>query len=158
ERDPLISAAELGRGRYPASLLLAIDRALAVAATERPQRVEEMLALLDDTFDSETTVQRRRPAQNSERSAAFTAPPAGQSGRPALGSARTRPFSRLPWASGRDLPRRAAARPNTFRGQPRPQPGMTRLAVPAIIAAAAIVLAGGAYLWFAGQNQPSQAL
>jgi serine/threonine protein kinase len=158
--DPLIPAAQLGRGRYPAFLLLAIDRALAVAANERPQRVEEMLALLDDTSDSETTLQSRRPAENPERGAAVAAPPAGQSAMPWTGlwSGIIRPFSRLPWASGRGLPRQAAAGQNISRGQPRPQPGIARLAVPAIIAAVAILLAGGAYLWFAGQNQPSQVL
>ena len=159
-RDPLIPAAELGRDRYPPSLLRAIDRALAVAPTERPQRVEEMLALLDDTFDSERTIQRPRPAENRERSAAVAAPPAGQSAMPRtdLWWAMIRPFSRLPWASGRGLPRQAAAGPKASRGLPRPRLEMARLAVPAIIAVAAILLAGGAYLWFAGRNQPSQAL
>ena len=46
--DPLVPAVEVGRGRYPHDMLRAIDRALAVSAEERPQRVEDMLNLLDD--------------------------------------------------------------------------------------------------------------
>jgi serine/threonine protein kinase len=44
--DPLIPAAVVGRDRYPDLLLAVIDHALAVAAYDRPQRVEEMLDLL----------------------------------------------------------------------------------------------------------------
>jgi serine/threonine protein kinase len=56
--DPLVRAVEVGRDRYPPSLLNAIDQALAVAASDRPQRVEEMLHLLDPPADDMTT--RRR--------------------------------------------------------------------------------------------------
>ena len=51
-RDPLVSAVDVGRGRYPTPLLHAIDRALAVAANDRPQRVEDMLALLEERSDT----------------------------------------------------------------------------------------------------------
>ncbi|MBF0186717.1 MAG: SEL1-like repeat protein [Magnetococcales bacterium] len=41
--DPLVSAQEIGEGRYSPSLLKAIDLALAVVETDRPQNIEEWL-------------------------------------------------------------------------------------------------------------------
>ena len=41
--DPQPSAAEIGAGRYPGPLLAAIDAALTIDATKRPQSVEAML-------------------------------------------------------------------------------------------------------------------
>jgi serine/threonine protein kinase len=79
QRDPLVPAADLGRDRYPASLLLAIDRSLAVAANERPQRVEEMLALLDNTFDGEETILRSRPVESRVRIGAPASRPSSHS-------------------------------------------------------------------------------
>jgi serine/threonine protein kinase len=45
--DPLISAVQVGHGRYPYPLLAAIDRALALRASDRPQSVGDMLDLLE---------------------------------------------------------------------------------------------------------------
>jgi len=44
--DPQPSAVSIGAGRYPSSLLAAIDAALAVDATRRPQSADAMLGIL----------------------------------------------------------------------------------------------------------------
>ena len=44
--DPQPPAASIGAGRYPASLLTAVDAALAVDAAQRPQSVDAMLDIL----------------------------------------------------------------------------------------------------------------
>jgi Sel1 repeat len=64
--DPLVPAVEVGRDRYPASLLTTIDKALAVAARDRPQRVEEVLDLLDAPDDHDLTI-RANDAMGSRR-------------------------------------------------------------------------------------------
>jgi predicted Ser/Thr protein kinase len=46
-QDPLAPAATVGAGRYPRSLLSAIDAALAVDPARRPPNADAMLALLD---------------------------------------------------------------------------------------------------------------
>ncbi|HLB97239.1 MAG TPA: serine/threonine-protein kinase, partial [Acetobacteraceae bacterium] len=60
--DPQPSAAEVGAGRYPAALLAAIDAALAVDATQRPQNVDAMLGVLgrDEPVADATVVAPRR--------------------------------------------------------------------------------------------------
>jgi hypothetical protein len=60
--DPQPPAAEVGAGRYPAALLAAIDAALAVDATQRPQDVDAMLAALgrDEPVADATVVAPRR--------------------------------------------------------------------------------------------------
>ncbi len=50
--DPLAPAAQAAAGRYPAPLLAAIDCALAVMETERPQSVAELRALIDRSAPS----------------------------------------------------------------------------------------------------------
>ena len=162
-RDPLIPAAEIGRGRYPASLLLAIDRALAVAANERPQRVEEMLALLDDTFDGEPTIRRSKPIESRERIGAFAAPPGSQSTMPSesVWSSMIRALSgigRLPQAMKRALPPRSAATQKAARRPLQQRSAKARVVVPAIIVVVAVLIGGVSYFWFSGQNQRSDAL
>ncbi len=162
-RDPLIPAADVGRGRYPASLLLAIDRALAVAANERPQRVEEMLTLLDDTFDGEPTIRRSKPLENRERIGSFATPPSGPSTKPSgnVWSSMIRAFSgigHLPQALRRVRPQHSATKENAARGPLRQRPAKARVVIPAIIAAAAILIGGISYFWLSGQGQPLDVL
>jgi len=61
-RDPLAAAAQVGAGRYPASLLAAIDGALAVAPDDRPQSVGAMLALLGGDDTATVVVRTAEPA------------------------------------------------------------------------------------------------
>jgi serine/threonine protein kinase len=67
--DPLIPAVEVGRTRYPIPILRAIDRALALAAEDRPQRAEDMLTLLDKPAEGELTIRLGEPAPSSSTSA-----------------------------------------------------------------------------------------
>jgi len=57
--DPMVPAANLGAGRYPALLLSAIDAALAVDPAARPQTVDAMLALLDPADEATIVVPSR---------------------------------------------------------------------------------------------------
>ncbi len=156
-RDPLVPAAEIGRDRYPASLLLAIDRALAVAANERPQRVEEMLALLDNTFDGEETIRRSRPVESRERIGSPATRPSSPSAMPSsrVWSSVIGAFSgmgRLSQAWKRDVSQQSATKP------PQQKRGKSRALVPAAIVAAAVLIGISSYVWFSGQSQPADAL
>ncbi|MBF0142801.1 MAG: SUMF1/EgtB/PvdO family nonheme iron enzyme [Magnetococcales bacterium] len=63
ERDPMKSAEELGRGRYSVRFLKAIDMALMVLETERPQSVGEWrLQLLGEEDAASPTVLAGQPA------------------------------------------------------------------------------------------------
>jgi serine/threonine protein kinase len=73
-RDPLKPAAEAGIGRYPPRLLASIDRALAVAIGDRPQRAEDLLTALDDSPEEQPALEWN---QTSVR--AIAAVPAGAS-------------------------------------------------------------------------------
>ncbi len=151
-RDPLVPAADIGRDRYPASLLLAIDRALAVAANERPQRVEEMLALLDSNFDGEATILRSRPVESRVRIGSPATRPSRQSGLSAnrMWSSMTQAFSGLgglPQAWKRD-----ATKPVLQRQ------GKSRAVIPAVIVGAAVLIGIVSYVWFSGQSQPADTL
>ena len=46
--DPMVSAAELGEGRFPTEILEAIDRCLSIFAEDRPQSCDGLLLLLRD--------------------------------------------------------------------------------------------------------------
>jgi len=61
--DPQPSAAKIGAGRYPDRLLAAIDAALTIDATQRPQNVDAMLAMLgrDEPAVGATVVAVPRP-------------------------------------------------------------------------------------------------
>jgi predicted Ser/Thr protein kinase len=61
--DPQAPAAQIGAGRYPGSLLAAIDAALTIDAAQRPQDVDAMLAALgrDEPVADATVVAVRRP-------------------------------------------------------------------------------------------------
>ena len=61
--DPQPPAAQVGAGRYPGPLLAAIDAALAVDPTQRPQSVEAMRAALgsDEPVSDATVMAARRP-------------------------------------------------------------------------------------------------
>jgi serine/threonine protein kinase len=65
--DPLVPAVEVGRDRYPVSLLTTIDKALAVAARDRPQRVEEVLDLLDAPDDHDLTIRTNNAMESRGR-------------------------------------------------------------------------------------------
>jgi serine/threonine protein kinase len=65
--DPLVPAVEVGRDRYPASLLTTIDKSLAVAARYRPQRVEEVLYLLDAPDDNDLTFRANNAMESRGR-------------------------------------------------------------------------------------------
>ncbi|MGC1407949.1 MAG: leucine-rich repeat domain-containing protein [Acetobacteraceae bacterium] len=155
-RDPLVPAADIGRDRYPASLLLAIDRALAVAANERPQRVEEMLALLDNSFDGEATILRSRPVENRGRIGSPATRPSRRRAMSLSGvwSSVTGAFSgmgRLSQAWKRDASQQSAKPLQQQRGK-------SRAVVPAVIVAAAVLIGIASYVWFSGQSQPADAL
>ena len=151
-RDPLVPAADIGRDRYPASLLLAIDRALAVAANERPQRVEEMLALLDNTFDGEATILRSRPVESRVRIGAPASRPSRHSTMSLnrVWSSVTGAFSGLGGLSQawkRDAPQQSASKPLQQRS------GKSRAVIPAVIVGAAVLIGIVSYVWFSGQSQ-----
>ncbi len=157
ERDPLVPAADLGRDRYPASLLLAIDRSLAVAANERPQRVEEMLALLDNTFDGEETILRSRPVESRVRIGSPATRPTRHSAMSLsrVWSSAAGAFSgigRLSQAWKRDASQQSATKPLQQRR------GKSRAVIPAVIVAAAVLIGIASYVWFSGQSQPADAL
>ena len=156
-RDPLVPAADIGRDRYPASLLLAIDRALAVAANERPQRVEEMLALLDNTFDGEATILRSRPVESRVRIGAPASRPSRHSTMSLnrVWSSVTGAFSGLGGLSQawkRDAPQQSASKPLQQRS------GKSRAVIPAVIVGAAVLIGIVSYVWFSGQSQPADML
>ncbi len=71
--DTMASAASLGRGRYSAGFLAAIDRALAVRPADRPQSVAEFRRLLDAAGSDDAEATRLLP---SAPRAAPPAPPA----------------------------------------------------------------------------------
>ncbi len=59
--DPLVSAIQVGRGRYPYPLLHTIDQALALRAMDRPQSVNDMLNLMErSTADDDVATRRMR--------------------------------------------------------------------------------------------------
>jgi hypothetical protein len=157
QRDPLVPAADLGRDRYPASLLLAIDRSLAVAANERPQRVEEMLALLDNTFDGEETILRSRPVESRVRIGAPASRPSSHS---AMSLSRMRSsvtgaisgMGRLSRTWAGNASRQSATKPLQQRS------GKLRAVVPAVIVAAAVLIGIVSYVRFSGQSQPADTL
>ncbi|MBL8662912.1 MAG: tetratricopeptide repeat protein [Candidatus Odyssella sp.] len=78
--DPLAPAAQAAAGRYPAPLLAAIDRALAVMESERPQSVAELRALIDRSAPSaaSTLIAGAAPARPVSAAATLRpdAPPA----------------------------------------------------------------------------------
>jgi serine/threonine protein kinase len=157
-RDPLVPAADIGRDRYPASLLLAIDRALAVSANERPQRVEEMLALLDNTFDGEATILRSRPVESRVRISAPAARPTRHSAMSLnrVWSSVTGAFSGMAGLSHawkRDASQQSISKPPLQQ-----QRGKSRAVIPAAIVAAAVLIGIFSYVWFSGQSQPADTL
>ena len=72
--DPLKAAAEVGNGRYPPRLLGAIDRALAVAAPDRPQRVEDLLPAVEDCADTRELARPRTVSDQAPASSGRTRP------------------------------------------------------------------------------------
>jgi serine/threonine protein kinase len=163
--DPLVPAADVGRGRYPGALLYAIDRALAVTASERPQRVEEMLALLERSFDTEPTVRRGKPPVENEAREGFAAAsrgfPRGAIRNPAL-SSRVGAFSDPDRVSAlwRRLPglRNATTRQGQRSGTNLQRPHQARVAIPIIVVIAAAAIGISSYLWFYEPGQPASAL
>jgi serine/threonine protein kinase len=162
--DPLVPAVEAGRGRYPPSLLHAIDRALAITADDRPQRVEDMLAFLDDAFDGEPTVRHTKPVDSRVRMARSAALPSSRNATTPLriwSSVTKRFFSvgRLSRVWKRGDPRQSAASENYKRKSLRQGRRMARMVVPATIAVLVVLIGGGAsYVWFAEQSKPGNAL
>lgn len=65
-RDDVVAAADAGAGRYTASFLSAIDRALALRAADRPQSVAEFRLLLSDPGPA-----RAEPRSNGESTIAL---------------------------------------------------------------------------------------
>lgn len=64
--DPLIPAATLGKGRYSPALLHAIDRALALKCSDRPQSAKQWLAMFSPPAPPPTEAQREaRPPRPS---------------------------------------------------------------------------------------------
>ena len=57
--DPLVSAVQVGQGRYPYPLLNTIDQALALRATDRPQSVNDMLDQMERSSADEDIATRR---------------------------------------------------------------------------------------------------
>lgn len=59
--DSLIPATELGKGMYSPSLLLAIDRALTIKESNRPQSIEEWLSIIDSNIIPATPIRTLTP-------------------------------------------------------------------------------------------------
>jgi serine/threonine protein kinase len=57
--DPLVSAVQVGQGRFPYPLLSTIDQALALRAADRPQSVNDMLDLMERPAADEDVATRR---------------------------------------------------------------------------------------------------
>jgi len=79
--DPLVSAVQVGQGRYPYPLLTTIDQALALRAADRPQSVNDMLNQMERSSVEEDVATRRirvpveaRPRSSSAASQATRAP------------------------------------------------------------------------------------
>jgi serine/threonine protein kinase len=79
--DPLVSAVQVGQGRYPYPLLTTIDQALALRAADRPQSVNDMLNQMERSSVEEDVATRRirvpveaRPRSSSTASQATRAP------------------------------------------------------------------------------------
>jgi len=70
--DPLVSAVQVGQGRYPYPVLHTIDQALALRAADRPQSVNDMLDQMESSSVEEDVATRRmrvpvEPRPRSER-------------------------------------------------------------------------------------------
>jgi serine/threonine protein kinase len=154
--DPLTPAAEVGLGRYPESLLHAIDQALAVAAKDRPQRVEEMLALLDRTFDGEATVRHTQPIDVRARLSSSSRGPNRRSGT-WWGRIAPAAINRLSRSVGLLRARKRPAAQSALASLKAGTLSPRRRKSPVIFAAiaAAIVIAAGAfaYLWLPSEDQ-----
>jgi serine/threonine protein kinase len=154
--DPLVPAVDVGRGRYPAVLLYAIDRALAVAATDRPQRVEELLALLEQSFDSEPTIRRSKPSIEDQARGGFAgslrASPSGAIRKPSGARRVSELWRRLPGL------RNSAPRQSQRREIDPQRPDKTRVAIPIIVVIAAAAIGISSYLWFYEPSRPVSAL
>ena len=77
-RDPLPPAADIGAGRYAASLLAGIDAALRVAPEERPQDVRGLMAALgmcDLVEQTRVVAPGAKPAEPPTRAAASLGAP-----------------------------------------------------------------------------------
>lgn len=68
-RDPMVPAAEVGQGRYPASLLASIDKALAVDPSDRFQSADEMRVGLRAPSSAPTSSARGPAAAKAPKTA-----------------------------------------------------------------------------------------
>ena len=156
--DPLVPAVEVGRDRYPASLLTTIDKALAVAARDRPQRVEEMLNLLNAPDDYDLTI-RTNNATESRRLVGSNA---------ALSNSHSTALLRQAWPSSirtfsnrlsqvwqRILTQRSTGERNIRRRTGQQRTGQARAAIPIIALTVAASMGIASFLWV---NRPSQPL
>ena len=150
--DPLVPAVEVGRDRYPASLLRTIDRALAVAADERPQRVEDMLDLLAAHDDDDAATRRGDPAMSR-------APAGSERALPKRDAALLTPTEAMPAGQGRPLlgdtrlsHERTRYRPvNSAEGQAaiaKHRPLVVRVAIPIALTVLIVALGFSVYRWF----------
>ena len=155
--DPLVPAVEVGRDRYPASLLKTIDRALAVSADERPQCVAEVLDLLGIHADGDTTTRRIDAAKSRAPVAPDAANPKDGSPRPAV---QTPPIGqgRPLFAGNRLSHERNPRRPlNSGKGQDdeaasvqRRPPRLARMAIPIALTVLIVAIGFSTYYWFTG--------
>jgi serine/threonine protein kinase len=129
--DPLIPAVQAGHGRYPYPLLAAIDSALALRASDRPQSVADMLDLMErEPVQEDVATRRVRVPVDARPRSERVASPVSRSRRwPALVS----------W--------RDAAVP-AWRGLSR-----ETLALAAVALAVVLVGVGSLYLYLHGGNR-----
>jgi serine/threonine protein kinase len=154
--DPLVPAVDVGRDRYPASLLKTIDRALAVSADERPQCVAEVLDLLGIHADGDATTRRIDTAKSRAPVAPDGARSKDGSPRPAV---QTLPIGqgRPLFADNRPSHERNPRRPlNSGRGQDdeaasvQRRPRLARMAIPIALTLLIVAIGFSTYYWFTG--------
>jgi serine/threonine protein kinase/TPR repeat protein len=148
--DPLTPAVEVGRDRYPASLLKIVDRALAVEPCDRPQHVEEMLDLLADPADGDQTIRRNNAVESSTGLRSDAATPDDQDATP---SSRVRSPS-----IGEARPSFGSRRPSREQNLRQSLSGRARVAIMAGLAIVIVSAGVATYEWFNDQNSPSTAL
>ncbi len=126
ETDPLPPATTAAKGKYRASFLAAIDRALEIKRSDRPQTIAAFRAL---AFGKLVPSPALSPVSKLVRAAA-----------PSPKVSSLSEFDR--WAPQPDA-----------KVQPAAQPSSRRLPALAAVCAAIALLAGGVF-WFAGRTQP----
>ncbi|WP_211461131.1 serine/threonine protein kinase [Collimonas silvisoli] len=134
-KDPIVPLQDGQHSGFSKEFLAAIDQGLAVRPEDRPQSIEEFRKLLD--------LELSVPMPMPDNDVAAPISSHAASGKPG-----ERPGEKLAAAGGKRAGNRAVAQPASFLDKPLRAPGWS-------IAAAAAVLALGAYLWLKPAQQPA---